>query len=142
MTEQPPPAYRFLHDRITMLAAKIDAPAKYLPTYEKTIDGGLPHITIKEAGIYHLQWIDRGQEVDHKTTNDDDELLYWVFAGVTFSMACDYELRHRIPRQDPRRLLFSYQEELLGIMSESWREKENKEHAHILISAPYDDSDF
>jgi len=43
-----------------------------------------------------------------------------VFEGVTFSMACDFELKHRKTNQDFRRQLFSKQEELLGTDDQKW----------------------
>ena len=134
--------YIGIDQQIAAMAAKINAPGKYLPTYQTSIDGAHPHIEIDAAGAYHLICVERGQEVNHQTTKDADELLYWVFSGVTFSMACDYELKHRVPGKDFRRLLFSYQEELLGSLSPAWREREHAEHAKFLLTDPLDDSLF
>jgi hypothetical protein len=139
---QIPYLYQALDIQINALAARINAPGKYLPTYQTSLDGAHPHIEIDAAGLMHLICIERGQEVDHRTTTNVDELLYWIFSGVTFSMACNYELNNRVPNKDFRRLLFSHQESLLGLMSASWQEREHAQHAEILLLEPFDDSLF
>lgn len=41
-----------------------------------------------------------------------DELFYWLLQDVTFSLACDFELGHRVAGQDFRRLLWAKQLDL------------------------------
>lgn len=54
-------------------------------------------------------------------------------------MASNYELKNRIEDKDCRRIIFDKQEELLGILSDSWRQKMNQEHYWILRNYPFDD---
>jgi hypothetical protein len=54
-------------------------------------------------------------------------------------MASDYELKNRIEDKDCRRIMFEKQEELLGILNDTWRQRENEEHKRILKNYPFDD---
>lgn len=131
------------------LAAKIQAPASLLPTYGHSLDGAHPHVEMSHgetdhrktdhSGTWHYVIVERGQELERKTTGDLDDLLYWIFASVTFSMAVKYEGKNRVTGQDFRRILFLKQEELLGILNENWRRREEEEHRQILIKHPFDD---
>ena len=131
--------YKALKHKIESLALKINAPDDLLPTFIRSDDGALPHIVIDENGIFHLIVVERGQEIDHRSTKSEDELLYWVFVNITFSMACKFELHNRIPNQDVRRLLFKHQETLLGKLSEAWRLREIDAHNSILQRYPFND---
>jgi hypothetical protein len=84
-----------VHER----ALVIDAPEDLLATYNVSKDLGYPHIE-ETGGVF--AWIvrERGQEYERRTTRSVDELLYWVFAAVTFSMATKWELQHRIESED------------------------------------------
>lgn len=116
---------------IERLAARIGAPARNLPTYGRTEDFARPHIEVDGRG-YHFVVVERGQEIERRTTNDFDELLYNVFGSATFSIASDYELENRIENQDSRRILFSRQVELLAALSPAWGEREAQRHERIL----------
>jgi len=121
------------------IATKINAPKDLLPTYGYSRDFAYPHIEVDNVGLFHFVIVERGQELNRKTTDSLDTLLYWIFSGVTFSMACDYELKHRMEEKDCRRIMFDKQEELIGVLSGTWRQKENEEHKNILKSYPFDD---
>ena len=121
------------------LASRIDAPTNWLPTFSTPIGDATPNIEIDNSGVYHFVISERGTEYERKTTSDLSDLTYWIFAGVTFSMACDYELKNRVAGQDSRRIMFIKQEELLGLLNKDWEEKERKEHESILIYNPFDD---
>src|ERR671912_249032 len=90
------PDYSQLEDMIRALAARIHAPQNLLPTYKISDDGALPHIVIDDSAMYHFIVVERGEELDHRRTGNVDELLYWVFETITFSMACSYELKNRV----------------------------------------------
>jgi hypothetical protein len=108
-----------------------------LPTYGQTRDFARPHIEVDSRG-YHFVVMERGQEQSRFTTGDLDELLYRIFQSVTFSLACSYELAHRIESQDSRRLLFARQVELLSQLSPHWGERGADEHQRILREHPFD----
>ena len=123
---------------IHRLAGRIGAPEQALPTYGHTADGARPHIESNAHG-YHYVVVERGQELRRDTTNDLDELLYHVFASVSFGLACDYELAHRVAGQDFRRLLFARQLGLLASLSPAWAERKSRAHQQILQQYPFDD---
>ena len=54
-------------------------------------------------------------------------------------MAVKYELANRIKGQDPRRIFFSKQEELLGQLRMDWRDQRELEHKAILRIHPFND---
>lgn len=128
--------------QVDKLAAKIKAPKEMLPTYGKTEDFARPHIEIDNTGTLHYVVVERGEELERKSTSDADELLYWVFSSITFNMAINYEVQHRAMFKDPRRKMFSKQIELLQKMSEAWAQKEAEDHQKILKEHPFKDKLF
>ena len=123
---------------VDRLAAKIGASGYYLPTYGRSEDGARPHIEVDARG-YHYVVVERGQELKRITTGDLNELLYQIFEAITFSLACDHELAHRVEGQDCRRLMFQYQIGLLSKLSEEWSFREAQQHGQILLEHPFDD---
>lgn len=99
------PTLETVESVVQNLAKKIDSPPYFLPTYGRSEQSGRPHVEIV-GQTYHYVVAERGKEFRRETTTEIGELLYWIFKSVTFSMACDYELTHRIKGQDSRRLLF------------------------------------
>jgi len=124
---------------INCLASKLGAPRTILPTYGQSEDGARPHIETDSRG-YHYVVVERGQELSRATTRSVDDLLYLVFSSVTFRLACDYELAHRLPTRDFRRLLFARQIELLSLLSLSWRERMSRHHQEVLEVSPFRDT--
>ena len=141
--------HKYLNKAITLKSIKtevyriaklISASDNYLPTYGYTRDLAYPHVEVDKKGLLHYVIVDeRGQERVRKTTVNLTELLFWIFDGVTFSMASDYELKNRSETQDCRKLLFVKQEELLGVIDTHWKEVKQKEHEEILKRNPFDD---
>ncbi|WP_420148066.1 Imm63 family immunity protein [Spirosoma sp.] len=125
--------------RVDQLALIINAPSDLLPTYGYSRDSAYPHVEVDSSGHMHYVVVERGQELERKTTDQLNDLLYWIFTDVTFSMANDFEMKNRIESQDFRRILFKKQEELLGILSEEWQQKERDAHEKILINHPFTD---
>jgi hypothetical protein len=52
----------------------------------------------------------------------------------------DYELRHRVEGQDPRRLAFQHQLDLLSALSPKWKQRCSQEIEYILTQHPFDDT--
>jgi hypothetical protein len=124
---------------VDSLAAIIGAEGQYsLPTYGYSEDGARPHVEVDSRG-YHLVVEDRGREQSRLTTQDVDELLFHIFKSTAFTLAGDYESRHRIEGQDSRRLLFQRQVELLSRLSSRWAEREAEEQRRVLAEYPFDD---
>jgi hypothetical protein len=123
---------------VDKLALKIDAPDTILPTYGYPKCDAWPHIKIEDKKFHYIV-IERGQEIRRDCTTELDQLLYWIFADVTFSMAVKYELAHREEAKDCRRIMFAHQEKLLGLLNDKWREEATQNHQNILEEYPYDD---
>ncbi len=123
---------------VSRIAQVLGASTSDLPTYGHTRDYAHPHIEVDNEQ-YHYVIVERGQELDRKSTSDFDELLYWIFADATHSMAFAYELKNRVEDQDCRRTAFPKQVELLGLMSPQMAARRAKEIESILVSAPYND---
>jgi hypothetical protein len=127
-----------IEEKITALAQIIAAPGSSLPTYGFSDQFARPHIEVDARG-YHYVVAERGSEIQRHTSTDLDEILYDVFQGVTFEMACDYELAHRVDGRDFRRILFDQQVALLDRLSPAWAERRSREHAQILQEYPFSD---
>lgn len=123
---------------VDSLAQIIKVPDEHLPTYDYSKDFGYPHVEVDKKG-YHYVVVERGEELERKSTNDLKELLYWIFDHATFSMAIKYELDNRIEDKDSRRISFKKQEELLAILNPSWCDRKKLEHKEILKKHPFDD---
>ncbi|HEX3049981.1 MAG TPA: Imm63 family immunity protein [Aggregatilineaceae bacterium] len=124
--------------RVESLAQQIGAPPHLLPTYGLAHDAAQPYIEINRDG-YHYGMVERGEELERRTTHDPQRLLYWIFVDVTFGMAAAYEAHHRVPDQDSRRLLFNHQLELLGQLDAAWKAWQTAEIDLILKHFPYED---
>lgn len=123
---------------VDRLASIIGAAGDVLPTFGHSEDGARPHVEVDGRG-FHYVVVERGEERRRITTQDLDELLYHVFEAITFSLACDFELAHRIEEQDCRRMLFAHQIELLSMLSSAWAQRESRDHDRILHDHPFDD---
>lgn len=100
---------------------------------------GDPFVEI-DADQYHYVIEERGQELERRSTADADELLYWLISDVVFRIALAYELQHRAPGQDSRRIVFQRSAELLSMLSPAWVARRRDEIDAILVQAPYTDS--
>lgn len=118
---------------------KINAPQNLVFYNTSPSNWGGAHIKIDKKG-YHYIGTERGKEIEHKITNDSDELLYWLLDEVIFSMASEFELSHRIEGQDFRRILFAKSLELFELAGNpKWVEMYKKEVANVLKKNPFSD---
>lgn len=127
-----------IKEKVKYLGQIINAPSAYLILRDKPLGDGSYYAEFKDDQ-YYLISSERGKKLDRKVTSDIDQFLYWVFKDVVFKMAVDYELNHRQPYKDPRRLIFSKRIELLSKLNSSWGEREKIEIEKYLKQAPYDD---
>jgi hypothetical protein len=131
-----------IKEQVEALGERISVPSNLYPTYGRSADGALPHIEIDPSGRFHFVVVERGQELDRRTTAVLDDLLFWVFDTITFSMSCAFELKNRNRSQDFRRILFDKHEELLGCINIEWQKKVRHNHNLILAKHPFADGDF
>jgi hypothetical protein len=116
---------------VEALARQIDAPTYLLPTFEHNEDGARPEVRVDEAG-YHFVIIERGKELQNKAFDLLEDLLKEVFESITFSMAVEYEVRHRLVNQDFRIILFAKQVELLTKLNGTWAALCRSKSDHLL----------
>ncbi|CAN5158567.1 hypothetical protein BH09BAC4_BH09BAC4_05070 [soil metagenome] len=129
-----------IKEQVEALGKRINTPHNLYPTYGRSADGDRPHIEIDSSGKLHFVVVERGQELERQTTTVPNDLLFWIFDVITFSMACAFELENRKPNQDFRHILFSKQEDLLGCLSANWQEKKRINHNLILAKHPFSDA--
>ncbi len=131
-----------LKAEVMRLAGLIDAAeAFYIPNFGGYKHGGDDEycVEVGEAG-YHYFYVERGVQTTQFTTVNLDELLYAIFSPISHELASQYARQQRNPNQDPRRLIFRKQEELLAVLSPQWGDKKAGEHHKILARAPYNDT--
>lgn len=119
---------------IERLATILSAPPDLLPTYGSSDGTGRRHLEIEPVRMFYVV-SERGTEFKRLMTLDRDELHYWVFDGVTFSIASKWELAHRVEDQDVRKLVFTKQFELLDQLSPTWSQRRQTELGHLLGEA-------
>jgi len=116
----------------------ICAPKHLLVVHVSPVGDGTPYIEVASDGYFYVS-SERGCEIFRKKASSKNELLYFIFKDITWSMANDYELANRIEKQDPRRMIFSKKLELLKKVNPEWESKEKEEINKILRNSPYDD---
>ena len=130
---------RELENEVRRLAFRVESLApEDFPTWGETEDFARPHIEA-DANGFHFVVVERGQEIDRHTTRSRDEILYRIFESITFSEAVRHESAHRIEGEDFRRQLFRRQENQLGRVRNSWRDRKREEHRKILDVNPFAD---
>ena len=101
---------------------------------------GTPHVEVSPSA-YHFVVTERGSENERRTTQSEDELLYWFATSLlTFPMALDFEVNHRVPNQDFRRIMWERELALLARLSEAWAARRREHIAEILSRNPFRDS--
>ena len=85
--------------KVNKLAQKIGAPRSMLPAYGHSDPTERPHVEVSSIAYYYVT-TERGQETSRYTALELDELLYKIFANITFELAIKYELENRIEPQD------------------------------------------
>ena len=112
----------------------------FLPHFGTSSYDGTPHIEVN--GSFFDYWIfERNEVIEHKTAFMLDDLLFWIFQDVTFQMASSYEVVHRKPGVDHRRILFDYQLNLLEKLNPIWKDRQKAEIENILKQHPFSNSE-
>ena len=95
----------------------------YSPRFGKReTDEGLYVMKVDEN--FQLWYTERGESGMILESADMDDVLYHLFEGITQSLATSFEARNRNPKtEDTRRDWFPIQENLMGQLSDKWREK-------------------
>jgi hypothetical protein len=110
----------WLREEIARLAGVIGAPANEVVGFEPSIDLGTPYIEVQPSGSYHWIVKERGQVLEHRTTEDVDDVLFWSFESTTSSMASNWAAHHSSGEEDFRISMWRRQQELLAELSPAW----------------------
>ena len=129
--------YFNLQKEIKRLGNIIKVPSEKYPSMKQSKDAH-PYVEMHGRQFYFVIK-ERGTVYTKKEFNTMEELLFEVFDNITFSMAMDYELKHRIDGQDCRRLIFEHQLELMSKLNIRWKDKLQRKHNAILLEHPYND---
>ena len=126
---------------VDRLARVVDAPERSLPTYGRSEDMARPHIEV--AGP-HMSWVvvERGKEWERRTTDDLDELLYWIFRSVISEMSSKFAASHPVADKEFRYPMFRKELELMGTLSPAWRSRLIVELGHLLREAGLSDDEI
>jgi hypothetical protein len=108
-------------------------------TYNFAIGDATPNIEVNEHG-YCFVISERGVEIERRITQDIQELMYWIFEYVTYNIASKYAVYNPYPSNwKQRRIRWKNQLELLGRISQDFKEKCKLEIMETLKNAPLED---
>lgn len=99
---------------------------------------GSPHVEVSGDRLSYVV-TERGSELERRTTTSQDDLLYWLASDMVFSLAGHYELNHREPGRDFRRVMFARELELMARLNSAWHDRKEAEIMGILARHPYRD---
>jgi hypothetical protein len=112
--------------------------AKSIPvTFDVPKGDATPFIEMRN-GQFHFVISERGCEFE-RVSGNPDEILALLFEGITFDLAGQFELRHRINGQDSRKLLFSKQVDLLTLLNAEWAQSVSEKQRKTLQEFPFSD---
>ena len=101
------------------IAEKLAASPRHVHFFTTPQHDGSWHVE-RNANEFHYVVTERGIEIQRRKASDAEEILFWLVSDLTFRMATEWEVEHRIEGQDFRRQLFRKQVELISSVSEEW----------------------
>jgi hypothetical protein len=125
--------------KIEQLQRVLNVPKKQRPSYGAFVyDVDSYFIEIDLKGVMRLIETEKGKVQEVRRTKELDELLYWIFTNITFTMACKKVMEEGPDRRNFRMHIFIKQEELLRTLYPHWRERRHEENNIILKNHPVD----
>ena len=101
-------------------------------------DVGVPHIEFSN-GEYHYIVTERGLDLSRRSTNDANEILYWMLYDLTFWMGVAYEFKNRVEGPDGRRVMFAHWLEQMKKADRTMADRLEIDIARILAENPFVD---
>lgn len=101
-------------------------------------DVGVPHVEFRN-GEYHYIVTERGLDLSKRSTNDANEILYWMLYDLTFWMGVAYEFKNRVEGPDGRRMMFAYWLEQMKKADQRMADRLEDDIASILAENPFSD---
>ena len=134
----PLPTLDAIRDAFVRLTAGLDAHPSSKAFDTSPTDNGKAHAEQRGSTFAYVV-TERGRELERRETGDPDELLYWLVADVARDAAQRYELKHRRPGVDSRRLFFQRHLELMSQLRPAWGERTRQEYERVLERHPFSD---
>jgi hypothetical protein len=124
-------------NRFRKIAADLDAPKAHCVFRTMPQHDGSRHCEY-DGITYSYITSERGELFDQQHTTDADELLFWLVADMSRSMAADYELSHRDENSsvDSRLAMFDHHVALLAKVNESWAVRQRQHYDSVLADHP------
>lgn len=92
-----------------------------------------------ENSKYYYVVMERGKVNKCYESDELEDVLYSLFESITFEMASNYELQHRVEGEDSRELIWKKQLELMEKVNKKFFIKCQIEIEEILKIAPFND---
>ena len=96
------------------------------------------HIELTE-NAYHWAVTERGLELERLVFETAENLLEHIFIHITFWSGVEYEVQHRDPKKDPRRMIYQHQLSLLEKLNSQWQQVAQAGINATLHKHPYSD---
>ena len=110
-----------LYSSAMRIAAELNIEKRVLP-FDVIPDNGAASAFADAAG-YHLAFYDRGQEYERRTTQDLDEIIYWIFELATLQLASEVAARKLTHADEFGPLVLVGQGTMLASMPYDWHER-------------------
>jgi len=101
-------------------------------------DVGVPHVEYSN-GEYHYVVTERGLDLSRRSTDDPNEILYWMLYDLTFWMGVAFEFKNRVEGPDCRRVIFAHWLEQMKKADQTMADRLELDIARILAKNPFVD---
>ena len=101
-------------------------------------DVGVPHVEFS-SGEYHYIVTERGLDLSRRSTDDPNEILYWMLYDLTFWMGVAFEFKNRVEGPDARRMIFARWVDLMEKADQAMADRLRIDIAQILSENPFAD---
>ena len=88
---------------------------------------------------YHLRYIERGQIGEDRVTHSLLQITYWTIETGISEAAAEFELKHRVPNQDCRRISFAKELQYFQSIGPEYADLAKLEIDKYLNIAPFED---
>lgn len=132
------PTLENLHHEFATIVEPFEVHPAYKRFATSPTDVGGPHVE-HHGPKYAYVVTERGSEFERRETTDPTEILYWLVSDVTAQVARQYELQHRQPGVDSRRMWFDFDVQLLSGIRGEWGKRKRAEYDQVLEKHPFRD---
>ncbi|CAB4891488.1 unannotated protein [freshwater metagenome] len=134
----PDPELDALERRAHAIGERIGAPRAAYPPFGTRLDAGYPNVDRRD-GAWVWEVHERGRLLEHRTTRDEDEILYWIFVDVTRWMGQEWARGRPSYAPDTRVTWAGRILELLADLEPRWLERFLREEDSWLSTVRWPD---